>query len=153
MADTRVSIFVADDDGDRRAVPFFLAAAKTEAELQAFATAMCPLLDAVVDGQIVEVQYTKNLTMPAGLKANAVQYSEVQKGATFAFNNQSRYKYSMYVPVWQVDQFTGDEPIVGAGDGLAFINGIVAGAGGHQVTNGFGFDLESLAGAKKSFRK
>lgn len=152
-SDVLVSVNLLDADGDTRAAKVHLPAATTEADIQTFATAYMPLLDAVVDGKITAASYSKPLTLPGGLKAGAVANSEVQKGANFSFVNASRYKYGVWIPAWQPGLFTGDL-VNQAGAGVAnFINGYIAGLGGVLPTNGFGFDLTALAHATKTFRK
>lgn len=153
MPDVLISVNVQDADGDTRAAKIHLPAATTEADIATYAAAYMPLLDAVVDGKVVAAKYEKPLALPGGLKAAAVANSEVQKGANFSFNNASRYKYGVWIPVWTPGLFTNDlVNQVGAGV-PAFINAYLAGLSGIQPTNGFGFDLTSIARATKTFRK
>lgn len=153
MADIRVTFIVQDADGDRRSVPYYFDGALTEANIQAFVTAHAPHLDAVVDGKVMEAFYQKPLTLPGGLKTPANANSEVQKGAVFAFDNLSRYKFSLFVPSWLPTLFTLDSPIVNAGAGQTYIADIVTGAGGQSPMNGLGFDLTALSSSRKAFRK
>jgi len=153
MADSLISFSVLDDDGDRRNVHVFFDAAVTPAALASFATAYEPLLDAVIDGQIVEASYTIGLTLAAGLKAAPVGNSEVQKGANFSYANASRYKHGIWIPSFKPTLFVGDTVnMAGAGVG-AFNDAHITGLTGTAPTNGLGFDLTSLSKATKTFRK
>lgn len=152
-SDVLLSVNILDADGDTKAAHVFLPAATTEADIATYAAAYMPLLDAVVDGKISSVSYSKPLALPGGLKAGAVANSEVQKGANFSFVNPSRYKFGVWIPCWTPSLFTGDVVNV-AGAGVAgFRDAYINGLSGVLPTNGFGFDLTALARATKNFRK
>lgn len=151
--DSLISFTVLDDDADTRTVNIFFDAAVTPAALAAYATAYEPLLDAVIDGQITGARYSVDLTLAAGLKAAPVAQSEVQKGANFSYLNASRYAHGIWIPAFKPTLFVGDTVNM-AGAGVAAFNAAhLAGIAGTAPTNGLGFDLTSLKGTKKTFRK
>lgn len=153
MADSLLSFSILDDDADRRNVNLFFDGAVTPAALAAYATAYEPLLDAVIDGQIIEASYTVILTLAGGLKAAPVAQSEVQKGANFSYANASRYAHGIWVPSFKPTLFVGDTVnLAGAGVG-AYNTAHITGIAGTAPTNGLGFDLTSLKKATKNFRK
>lgn len=151
--DSLLSFSILDDDADRRTVNIFFDAAITPAALAAFATAYEPLLDAVIDGQIIEASYTVGLVLAGGLKAAPVAQSEVQKGANWSYLNASRFKHGIWIPSFKPTLFVGDT-VNQAGAGVAAFNAAhITGIAGTAPTNGQGFDLTALASAKKTFRK
>lgn len=153
MADTLLSIGVLDADGDTKRVQVFLPAATTQAAIVTFSDSFCALLDEVIDGQIVEPQYTISIPVPGGLKASPVANCEVQKGALLSFLNASRYKWGQYVPTWSDDNFSGDEVLLTPQEVIDFLAAYTAGLAGTNPTNGYSDDLTSLAASRKAFRK
>ena len=152
-SDVMISANILDADGDTKAAHAFLGSAAIDADINTFAAFWLPLLDAVIDGKITGASVTKPLALPGGLKAGAVALSEVQKGANFSFVNASRYKFGVWIPAFTPSLFTGDVVNQGGAGVAAFIAAYVTGTGGIAPTNGFGFDLTSLARATKNFRK
>lgn len=153
MADSRIAIRVEDFDGDKKTVPIFFPSSNTPAELAAYAASFAPLLDAIIDGKIVEMEYAVSLVLPGGLKASPVTDCEVQKGAQVSFLTSSRYKWGVYLPSVTPALFTGDDLELADTDVAALLDAYVTGLSGTLPTNGFGFDIGTVSRGKKSFRK
>jgi len=153
MVDTLLTQIVQDADDGRRSVHVFLPAATSQADIVSFSNAYAALLDAVIDGVIVECNYTINIAVPGGLKGAAVANSEVEKGALLSYLNGSRYKYGMYVPTFTPSKFSGNDVNLGAAGVQAYVDAHSVGLGAIFPTNGYAFDLTGLSKAKKTFRK
>lgn len=151
-ADNLLSVVIEDDDADRRSAKVHFLPAATLADVQTYLTAYAPLLDAVSDGKLVEAFVQMQLTLPAGLKANPIAFSEVQKGANLTFLNTSRYKYGVWVPAWK-PSFFSDDGLTNDAQVTDFIAAYYQGLAGVLPSNGFGFDLTSFSAGKKTFRK
>jgi len=152
MADTLLSFSIQDSDGDTKRVPVFLPAATTQANIATFAASYAALLDLVIDGLIVEMDYTISLALPGGLKSSIPNPTEVQRGALYSFNNASRYKWGLYVPTWKEANFSGDA-IATATEIDDLTDAYVSGLAGTNPTNGYAFDLTGIASSRKAFRK
>lgn len=153
MADTLVSFALIDDNDGRKTVNVFLPAATTQANIATFAASFAALLDAVTGLQIDGISYTIDVAIPGGLKTSPTADYEVERGAQFSFANASRYKWGHYAPGWLNELFVGDEiDLEGAGV-AAYVNAFVDGLSGTNPTNGYAFDLTSLAASKKTHRK
>lgn len=153
---TLVSFGIKDADGTSRRLPWFAPASATEAQLQAGVNLLAPALDAVLDGFIADVQFTKALTKPGGLKLEANPGSEAEKGALVNFSVANTiYTFSAFVPAWLPAQFSGNTPVTTpASLGAAFIAAYLAGDGANWgATNEQGADLLSFLKGAKKFRR
>lgn len=152
MVDTLLSYTVLDADGDKGNVPVFIGGARTQAEIGAFNTFFAPLLDAVIDGQIVGGAYTIGVTLPGGLKVAPVANSERQLGALISFDNPSRFNWGLYVPTWHLAYFNKNAITADAAV-ASFLAAYVTGDGTVTPTNGESFDLSSVSKSRKAHRK
>jgi len=159
MAIAIVSIQLQDADGDTKSIPVHLPRGTlTLANFQAFATAFAPLLDAVTAAKINEMTITLPLTLPAGLKTDAVADSEVERGALFNCEAaNTTYSHGVFIPAWKSALFTGDEVDL-AGTGVAafrdaFVTGLTDGATPLPPSDKYENDLTALNKATKRFRK
>lgn len=153
---TLVSYGIKDADGTSRRLPWFAPASATEAQLQAGVNLLAPALDAVIDGFIADIQFTKALTVPGGLKTEANPNSEAEKGALLNFSVANTiYSFSTFVPAWLPAQFSGNTPnTVPASLGAAFVAAYLAGDGANWgATNEQGADLIAFLKGKKRFRR
>lgn len=153
MADSLLSIKVIDDAGKSKSVPVFFTSSVTPANIQTFATAFMPLLDAVIDGLIESATVTLDITVPSGLKSAPVTDSTVRRGAVESFSTPARFDWSLYVPSFSLTKITGGNIDVADSDVIAFNAAYVTGAGGFTPSNGLGLDLTALLRAAESFRK
>ena len=153
MADSLLSVKVADDAGKSKTVPVFFTPSVTPANIQTFFTAFAPLLNDVIDGVILSASMTLDLTMPSGLRTSPVADSTVRRGAVESFANPSRFAWSLYVPSFSLTKITGGQIDIADADVVAFNAAYVTGAGGFTPSNGGGLDLTALLNAAESFRK
>lgn len=71
----------------------------TVADLNTWAAAYLPDLDAITDGQITSAELALSLTLPGGIKGAPVAHSEVEKGGLFNFAQTGLpFKYGVLVP-------------------------------------------------------
>jgi hypothetical protein len=159
MAIFNCSYSIQDADGDRHSVVIPVPRGTlTLPEITGFMEQQAALLDAVIDGKVVEMRVEVQVAVPAGLKANAVANSEVQKGALFTFDlDGTGYAHSIRIPAFTPALFSGNAVNTADADVTALVNSITTGLtiSGTPVapSNPFEFDIEGLSSAKKSFRK
>lgn len=149
-----VSFSLRDGSDNVKALPFYFLSTQSVANMQAWITTMAPLLDAVTDAKIESVSITVGATLPAGLKASAVEAgNRVREGAglSFAAANTS-YKQDIYIPAWHEAFFVNDElgPDTEVGD---FTTQIIASGGAADPTDRYGNDITALTGSGRVFRK
>lgn len=110
MALVHVGVKMLDDDGDTSTfavkVPL---GALTLAQITGFAQAWATEIDDMTDGKITGLSVIIGVTLPGGLKADPVQYSEVQKGALLSFSAAgTAYRHSIRIPAVTPSKFTGN---------------------------------------------
>lgn len=153
MADSLLSVKVGDDAGKSKTVPVFFTSSVTPANIQSFATAYLPLLDAVIDGVIESASLTLDITVPGGIKTTPVVDSTVRRGAVESFATPGRFDWSLYVPSFSLTKITGGNIDISDADVVAFNAAYVTGAGGFTPSNGLGLDLTAFLRAMETFRK
>jgi len=153
MADSLLSIKVGDDAGKSKNVPVYFTSSVTPANIQTFATAFIPLLDAVIDGVVESASLTLDITVPGGIKTTPVVDSTVRRGAVESFGTPGRFDWSLYVPSFSLAMIVGGNINIADADVVAFNAAYVTGAGGFTPSNGLGLDLTALRHAAESFRK
>jgi len=109
MAEVNViSIGIVDYLGDRKTLPMYLPAATTLTTINTLLGTMLPLLDAVIDGKIADASVALSLTLPGGLKADAIAGKDVHNGANVTFDPaDTDYAFSVYIPTWEEAGFSG----------------------------------------------
>lgn len=108
-----ISIGIKDFVGNRKTVALFTPATLTLANLQTLTDNLLPDLDAVIDGQIVDVSVQLALTVVAGLKSAPVAGNTVREGANLTYDAANTdYAYSVYIPSWENAGFAGDAVLV-----------------------------------------
>lgn len=150
-----LSVQITDADGKVKTMPIYFPAATTLAELQDYADAMLPALDAVIDGQITQATVTLQLTLVGGLKSAAVDGNRVREGALLRYPaDNTIYKHSIFVPSWENAGFAGDV-VLETGAYATFQATISAGGGDPVVepTDEYGNDLNALINGERRFRK
>lgn len=153
---TTLSFGIVDYSGKRKTIPLRFPAATSEADLQDAVDDLSPLIDAVIDGKIVDVYVTKALVLPGGLKAAAINGNRCREGALLKFDAAStNYQYDLFIPSWENAGFTGDT-VLDTGDygalQLALVQGGNLGAG-VDPSDEYGNDLLTFLGGERTFRK
>jgi len=154
-----ITISIVDNDGDRRSLPIYMPTGLTLAQLNDGAAQIAAQVDAVIDGQIIEMSVTHNVTLPGGLKAGPVAFCEVQKGALFSFFAAGTNRtYSTYIPTFRPDLFINDDVDSSDADVSVletnYLDGWgLTGGGTLAPSDEYGNDLTFLKKAVKTFRK
>lgn len=155
----RLWIRIRDHDGDTSTFTLNFPSSFTLTEIQGFATSFIPLVDAIVHGTIEEAGIALVVTLPGGLKANPVQYSDVQHGALFSMRTDGNYNTSFRLPTFDPALYsTGSKNVdVEDSDVAAFIAACVSGldVSGSMIepSDYRGDDVTALVKAVESFRK
>lgn len=157
MATNIVSFSIQDDDGDQSSLPIHLPDGLALADYQDYVNQMAPIVKAVCGGVIASATLTLNMTLPVGLSTAMTQYIEVQKGANFSFNTDTRYRYGIRVPAFLPNLFSGDTVDADAPGVPAFTDALITGVivDGTPVIarDRYGNPLTGVSKITKSFRK
>jgi hypothetical protein len=148
-----LSVSVMDMSQGVKAIPVYFPTTVTVANLQTFLTAFAPLLDAAIDAKIVSAAATTQLTLPGGIKTDAVTGNTVHEGALFGFNATGTiYKPSIFFPSWQNAGFAADVALESTpyDDLLA---AITAGLSTFQPSDKYANDISGVVGGVRKFRK
>jgi hypothetical protein len=154
MAVHLISAKLVDDGNKRGTVKVFVPATLTLAQVQAYVSAMLPNLDVVTGAKIVGAAVNLALTLPGGLKANAIADHPISWGSNWSFAvNGSNYRHTIHVPA--IDQAFVDLETLLANDPLVapWKADIVTGDGTVAPTDEYGNDITSFLGGEISFRK
>jgi hypothetical protein len=108
-----LSYALEDADGDRASLPIygrFDDATATLSSLEAYLAATAADLDAITDVKIIGQALTIVPTLPSGLKADAVDGSDVEKTGliTYALHDPSNKSYGQDIPGFFQAGFVGD---------------------------------------------
>lgn len=151
-----LSISVRDAAGRAGSLPVYFDTGATLTQIQAYATAMLPLLDATIDAKIEGATVQLGITLPSGLKTDAVDNNRVREGANYTFDADSvPYVHTYYVPSVSNEGFAGDTAL-NTGDYATLISALHGAAGvssGIQPTDKYGNVLTSYEGGVRAFRK
>lgn len=101
---------VQDDESDTReaSVPINIPTGSTVAEIQAFADAIAPEIDALTEGKVASASVTINLTLPGGLKADPVAGSFNERGGLITFDTTGPRADSVRIPAMNKTIMPGD---------------------------------------------
>lgn len=148
-----LSVSVMDASQGVKAIPIYFPTSVTVANLQTYLTALAPLLDACIDAKIIQAQATTQLTLPGGIKTDAVVGNTVHEGALFSFNAASTiYKPSVYFPSWENAGFAGDVALESTPYD-ALLAAIVDGLSTFQPSDKYANDVSGVVGGVRKFRK
>lgn len=148
-----ISIQIADSGGLTGNVLVPVPTGLTIAEIQTYVDAMLPNLDVVTGGKINKASVSLALTLPAGLKANAIAGTPIQWGGNFAFDAANTpYRFTVHVPAIDQGLVTGED-IDTSGVAAAWVTDMVSGDLAVNPSDRYGNDLVSLLDARVSFRK
>lgn len=150
-----ISFSIIDGAGKNTSLPLYYSGTPTDAQIQTFTNEFAAALDAVIGGKLLGVSSTKEMALPAGLKANAVASSERQRGALLSFDPANTTRgWSYFIPTWDTAGFSGDA-VLDTGAYGTFQDLIVNGdtAGTLELTDPYYNDLVAYLSGKKTFRK
>jgi len=150
------SIGIVDSSGNRKTLPVYFPATNTLAEIQTEINSLVPLLDTAIAGKIADASVTLALTLPAGLKANAVGGDNtVHEGALLTYDAaNTAFSYSLFIPSFLNGLFEGDTVsltnLAGAAEALI---GEIEDGGDAAATDRQGNDLTAYISGRRAFRK
>ena len=117
---------VQDMDGSEKAMPLYIPATVSLADIQTAMNTVLPALDAVIDGVILRSFVTIGLTLPSGLKGSAIDGQDVHNGALDAYSAAATlYRWSNYVPSWKAAGFN-DGTVINTGVYNTYIDTIAS---------------------------
>jgi len=154
-----LSLTLEDEEGKKSVVSLHLPGGTLQADAEAFASAFALLLDVLTGAKITRIALALIVTLPGGLKANALLESEVEIGARFGFIDAQAFRTSVRVP-----SFLQSLLVVGSNnvdqeqvDVAAFMSAITEGltpiATLVQPSTNRGDDIVSLSTAIEAFTK
>lgn len=148
---------IADDEVDspNASLPIYVPSGKTLAELQAYATAVAPEIDAVTDGKIVEATVTVSLTLPGGLKGEPTAGALNERGGLITFNTTGPHADSVRIPAMNRTIMDGNSFSLSDADVLAFITRLTTATTAATIRPRTNQDYQYVSARKsaKSFRK
>jgi len=113
-------------DGSEKAMPLYIPASTSLADIQTAMNTLLPELDAVIDGVILRSFVTIGLTLPGGLKGAAIDGQDVHNVALNAYSAASTlYRWSNYVPSWKAAGFN-DGTVINTGAYNTYIDEVAA---------------------------
>lgn len=135
--------------GSTKNLVLYLPATTTVSTINTLLGTMLPLLDAVIDGQIMSASVDLALTLPSGLKSAPVTGQDVHNGANLTFDpNGTDFAYSFYVPTWVIAGFAGQD-VTDTGIYDDFIQEIIT----DNFTDRDGNDFNAYSGGVRTRRK
>lgn len=157
MADPDIlSIEVLDAEGVTATQMLYLTIPNlvTIADLGLFVGSYAPLLDAIVDGQLMNAKFTIVVPLPSGLKSAPASGSNVESTGLFNFSQTgSRYKFGVDVPAIANSKIVSGRINLSDSDISAWKSFILSTGTTINVVSKFVLILASLLDALRSFRK
>ena len=156
MANT-VAFRIQDSESNSplQTTPIALPSGKTLAEYQTWIDAAAAELDAITDGQIVSIEMTLSMTIPAGLKSAPVAASSNERGGLITFNTSGTRAESVRIPAISRTIMSGEEFSLEdvAIDALIDRLTTATTAGTIRPVTPYGYNFVSARKGTKSFRK
>lgn len=123
MATASVNFTILDEKGAKSQVTVYVPDSTDTADLIEFAEEMAALLDAMIGGQIVNIGACLSVAVPAGVKSDPVEGSDVEEGARFIFESAGGYSTAVRVPTFLEEKIATASKLVNQADGAvaAFI--------------------------------
>lgn len=155
----RLWIRVRDADGDTSTLTLNFPSSFSITEVLGFADGFITLLDAIITGKVEEAGISVVVTLPGGLRANPVAYSDVQHGALMSWGTDGNYRTSYRVPTFNPAMFATGSKNVDVEDSdvaavlTAMISGIDVSATMVEPSDYRGDDINALIKGVESFRK
>lgn len=150
-----ISFGIKDFTNGRKTLPIYFDSALTLTQAQAYVTTGAPLLDALIDGQIIDATVTLSLTLPGGIKSSPTAGNTVREGALLSIEAASTvYVFDSYIPSVDNSHFIGnvlDDTDTAVTDWYTQMTG--PGGGQPDPTDKNANDLTSVTKAVRAFRK
>lgn len=151
-----ISVTLQDEDGQSAALKMFadIASTDTIADLNTWAAAYLPKVDAITDGVIKSARAIVDLTLPGGLKSSAVSGAEIERTGLFNFSvNSSKYRQSLDVPTMANSKTVGNKISLADTDVAAWISLILTLTNGVRAVSEWDANLLAALDGAKTFRK
>lgn len=151
----RVSYSLEDYSGDRRTVAAYVPATATLTEVQSFSNAFAAELDSVTGMKILGATVALALTLPVGLKANAVASVDAERGINWSFVAANTvYSHTIRTP-GALDANVDGEDVIdsGGGETTDFITVMLNGDAVTAPTDEYGNDLTAQKSQRVTFHK
>jgi hypothetical protein len=121
MAQDTIFLRFADDDTDVKyhAVPIKVQSGLTIAQLQAYVDIIAPLFDDASHSEIVEIDVSVSLSIPAGMKAVPDTGAQNERGGLMSFSTALAKPYGVRIPgilhtIMGADEFAVEGGAIGA---------------------------------------
>lgn len=152
-----LSFSIRAKDDKTKSVPVYFGSGMTLANIQAGATALAPLIDAVTDGVIDSIQVTLSLTVPGGIKTQPTNGNVAREGGLLTFDcTGTKYGDSLWIPAFVETLISGNDiPNADAVDALqgGLIGGVGTGGALLVASDKFGNVYNTYKRGKRAFRK
>lgn len=124
-----LSLTLEDEEGKKSVVSMHLPGGTLQADAEAFASAISLLIDVITGAKITRIALALIVTLPGGLKSDALAESEVEIGARFGFIDAQAFRTSLRVPSFlQALLVTGSNSVdVEDSDVAAFVSAMTEG--------------------------
>lgn len=150
-----VSFGILDFTGGRKTLPIYFADPITLTQADDFISAGAPLLDALIDGQIIDAVLTLSRSLPGGLKTSPVAGNTAREGALLSIEAAGTvYTFDSYVPSVSNSHFIGNllnDTDTAVTDWYTEMTG--PGGGQPDPTDKNANDLTTVRKAVRAFRK
>jgi len=153
-----VSVRIADADGEIFSMPLYGTAADTVtlAQIVLAVAAIVTDLDAILDGKIVKLGACIDVTLPGGLKTDAIGGSEIERtGLLRTASAGAPRSWSLDIPAFAYDKFISGTNQISMVDSdvQAFATNFSVNAGNIVWTDPYGNVLDDVLSGVKTFRK
>lgn len=98
----------AEQNSPYATIPIYLPDGLTAAQVQTYADAIIPEIDALTESQVVEANVTFALTLPGGIKANPEDGAFNERGGLVTFDTTGPRAASVRIPAIDKDVMPGD---------------------------------------------
>ena len=156
MAVNVINYRLQDDESDvkRQAVPIYVPTGFTLAQYQSFSNTFAPLLDAVTESAIAEIELTVALTKTGlGLKTTPTAGALNERGGIIGMSNAGQWGDSVRIPAILHTIMSGNEFSLSDTDIAALISGLLLGDTTVIPRTRDGFTWTAGLYGKKSFRR
>jgi len=119
-----LSLTLEDEEGKKSVVSLHLPGGTLQADAEAFAAAIALLIDVLTGAKIIRIALALIVTLPGGLKANALAESEVEIGARFGFLDAQAFRTSVRIPSFLLAKLVAGSNAVDVTDAdvIAFVD-------------------------------
>lgn len=157
VAYDRINFRVKDSESDTKEATYWvnIPTGHTVAEIQAYANAIAPEVDALTGGKLMSADVTLALTLPGGLKATPVAGILNERGGLITFDTTGVRAQSVRIPAMDTDIMPGDSFSLAENHVAALITRLTTAttAANIRPVADDGYQFVTAVGAKKSFRR